>query len=213
MIIFIISGKLQTWSLIAHGIEGNPNDPEEKANGNVSKSTDTGSKRPTSDNDASSSTNISSSKPPANDDFDGSDNSIAVPLNHVHNSPLPANSEMAADSSLSILSTSVASSPSSSACAKMSDQNGKCLGLCLLLLLAYLYFQELESTIHILIKSNLSQESKPSSSDFKRLESSRQNYNYCNCSIRNYFMCTYSTIRNKKNWGVWRNSSQLIQCR
>ncbi|XP_021944042.1 furin-like protease 1, isoforms 1/1-X/2 isoform X2 [Folsomia candida] len=122
-----ITGKLQTWSLIAHGIEGNPNDPEEKANGNVSKSTDTGSKRPTSDNDASSSTNISSSKPPANDDFDGSDNSIAVPLNHVHNSPLPANSEMAADSSLSILSTSVASSPSSSACAKMSDQNGKCL--------------------------------------------------------------------------------------
>jgi hypothetical protein len=217
----IITGKLQTWSLIAHGIETNPN--ERVKDQDTSSKSGTGNKK-TSPNDGGEFVRNASSKSPGDEnDFDGSDNSIAVPLNHAINSQ-SSNSEM-----LSILSTSVASSPSSSSCAKISD-HGACLGWCLLLLLTYLYFQELQAVIHIGLKSFLSQESKPPPSKIissREHDNCKYNSTSINCihissnsdRINNYFLCIFLPMiqivisNNKKNLGFWRNPSQLIQNR
>jgi hypothetical protein len=131
----VILGKLQTWSLIAHGITSNPNDLVDGSGsglgGNKKDATATNMASPVSSKDH---------QHPSVVEFDGSVNTIAVqPNDHPEQThPFAANSDIAAaDSSVSILSTSVASSPSSSAnCAKVSN-NGHCLGWCLLILLAF----------------------------------------------------------------------------
>jgi len=137
---------LQTWSLIAHGTTSNPNDLVDGSgsglNGGNKNDIATGTS-------SGAGSGIINAPRPSVVEFDGSVNSLAPENEHDHqtsNSQSPhlfaaANSDIAAaDSSVSILSTSVASSPSSSAhCAKVSN-NGQCLGWCLLILLAFSFF-------------------------------------------------------------------------
>src|SRR5690348_18446891 len=110
----LFSGKLQTWTLIAHGITANPNDDS---------TTETGNSK------------VDSGLVNSQDggmEFDGSENKIVLEPSQVHrNSPIavPRTPELSnADLSL----PPVSSSPG---CIKMSMSSpSKCLGWCLIFL-------------------------------------------------------------------------------
>lgn len=180
-----ISGKLHTWTLIAHGISSNPN---EQVDGSGSG----GGKKiiPTD-------TAISGSEPPVVE-FDGSQNSIAIQPSHVHSPPLAANSERA-DSSVSILSTSMASSPSSSSsdCAKLSS-NGQCLGWCLLLLIAYYFSDKLSPSVESIEESCKVEDS--SSREFSFCHTNKVGHIYSNCEagccrlVQSEPFCTLTSV-------------------
>jgi hypothetical protein len=160
---FHIAGRLQSWSLIAHGTETDPNAATTTAKPE-------GVKVPKKESP------ILLKKEPADNQFDG------------ENSLVPLNAEMAADS-LSVSSSSASSVPSSSTCAKLSNQ-GQCLGLCLFLLFLFAYVYREEEGFGR-TSSVLPQESKPPPRPSCRNRTRRSNVN-------SNVICSTFRIRNEQ---------------